>query len=118
DVALEQPRAQRLGFRSDVHLDDLRGWEPGEERRALGEVALRDHRDALVQQFLDDQADQLEDDPAELLRAGTVLDPERPAEELLDGVLGNERQPEPRPQRGRDRRLPSPGRPGDDDEAW
>jgi hypothetical protein len=60
---------------------------------------------------------QLEDAAPEALRLGAFRDAEGAAEDLLVRVLLDERQPELLRQRAGERRLPGPGRAGDDYES-
>ena len=116
-LAGEQPFAQDGRIGRDVHLDDVRGrkrLEPVREPK----VALDDHRDACGQELAHDQELQAERRRTESLRAAAVArELERIPERLLQRVLRDQRQPEPRLQFAGDRRLPGARRAGDNDQT-
>ena len=118
DVArMPRPRCvaldQQLEWRTAVHLHEARRQrrEPRLDFAAAHEVGLEHEARACLDALLGERKHDAEGRRAEPLRPGEVARAEPVEERLLDRVLRDQRQVEPRCELARDRRLPRRRRP-------
>jgi hypothetical protein len=106
---------QHVGGRGQVELDDPRGRQR-RERLGAREVALDDERAAGREQLAGDVEERVPGRRAEPSRLLDRPRGQRAEEQLLEVVLGEQRQPERAGEPARERALAGAGRAGDDDE--